>query len=108
MGLGKAAKKNILHIGLIFNSSHNPKNLKLSRRSEEDDLIDLSTEFVVEEEHPAVDWGQFVTANTSTAVSTDQILPSSARNECGGSFPLTERIRMVLEALRNVLMMNPG
>ncbi|KAL3096073.1 hypothetical protein niasHS_005832 [Heterodera schachtii] len=80
-------------------------------KTEEADLIDLTTEFVVEEEHPAVDWGRFANANASNPEITT--LPSTfgtvkPNGASGGRFPLQERVRMVLEALRNVLMMNPG
>lgn len=69
-------------------------------------MIDLSTEFVVEEELPAVNWGEFQTASNANIqpIST----PSGGKEMNGNKLALEERIRMVLEALRNLLMMNPG
>jgi hypothetical protein len=85
------------------------------QQSEEADLIDLSTEFVVEEELPAVDWGDFQSANNTQSKFTgqqtaNQISPSGGGGKAisGNQLPLDERVRMVLEALRNLLMMNPG
>jgi hypothetical protein len=69
-------------------------------------LIDLSTKFVVEEELPAVNWGEFQTASNANIqpIST----PSGGKEMNGNKLALEERIRMVLEASRNLLMMNPG
>ncbi|KAI3415622.1 hypothetical protein GPALN_005220 [Globodera pallida] len=96
--------------GTSSSTMSKPKPL---HKTEEADLIDLTTEFVVEEEHPVLDWGQFISANTPASKSSTNQPGLSHGNDSqlrisGGRFPLQERVRMVLEALRNVLMMNPG
>ena len=74
-------------------------------------MIDLSTEFVVEEELPAVNWGEFQTASANIQPMSKPISTNSSaggKEISGNKLALEERIRMVLEALRNLLMMNPG
>lgn len=51
------------------------------------------------------DWGDF-TSNRVAPPAQPPHQPSQVSP--GNSLPVADRIRMVLEALRNVLMMNPG
>ncbi|KAL7076697.1 hypothetical protein ACQ4LE_003778 [Meloidogyne hapla] len=90
------------------------KNKTAKQHSNEADLIDLTTEFVVEEELPVTEWGDFQTGGNRSSVQKLQhnaFGEQSSRTfskDNNSNFPLEERIRMVLEALRNLLMMNPG
>lgn len=54
------------------------------------------------------DWSSFISNRTTAAPDTETAttLPSTA--SAGNTISLSEKIRITLEALRNVLMMNPG
>uniref|UniRef100_A0A915P4T0 J domain-containing protein n=1 Tax=Meloidogyne floridensis TaxID=298350 RepID=A0A915P4T0_9BILA len=112
-----SALHNKQHKMSVGNAGKNVKTAK-HQNNEVDDLIDLTTEFVVEEELPVTEWGEFQTGvechssnqkhqyNASNDNSSSRTFNNKENNN--SKLPLEEKIRMVLEALRNLLMMNPG